>query len=87
MQAITVSTVKRSAGSLWARIAGYCSQAGRRRDARQLRLKETLSLGEKRQLFLVECGKRQILIGTAGSFMTTLTELAGQPGTESDPRE
>lgn len=57
------------------------------RPARRLRVSETLSLGEKRQLLLVECGDRQLLIGAAGNFLTTLAELRPAAGTNEDPKE
>jgi flagellar biogenesis protein FliO len=34
-----------------------------------------LAIGEKRQLLIVECGERQLLIGAAGNFLTMLAEL------------
>jgi flagellar biogenesis protein FliO len=42
---------------------------------RQLRVRETLALGEKRQLLIVECGEQRLLIGAAGNYMATLAEL------------
>ena len=45
------------------------------RPVRRLRVQETLALGDKRQLLIVECGDRQLLIGAAGNFLTTLAEL------------
>jgi len=45
------------------------------RPRRRLRVSETVSLGEKRQLLLVEFGDRQLLIGAAGNFLATLGEL------------
>jgi hypothetical protein len=45
------------------------------RAPRQLRLAETLALGERRFLVVVEFGPRKFLIGTSGSAMTLLTEL------------
>ncbi|HEX3738632.1 MAG TPA: flagellar biosynthetic protein FliO [Terriglobales bacterium] len=48
------------------------------RPARQLRVRETLALGEKRQLLIVECGDRQLLIGAAGNFLSMLAELPGE---------
>lgn len=56
---------------LWARLQR--SLPGR--PARRLRIRETLALGDKRQLLIVECGERQLLIGAAGNFLTMLAEL------------
>lgn len=63
--------------SLWARV----QQSFPGRTVRRLRVRETLALGDKRQLLIVECGERQLLIGAAGNFLTMLTELpvAGSP--------
>lgn len=47
----------------------------RSRPVRRLRVRETLALGDKRQLLIVECGERQLLIGAAGNFLTMLAEL------------
>ncbi|HEY7352458.1 MAG TPA: flagellar biosynthetic protein FliO [Terriglobales bacterium] len=43
--------------------------------ARLLRVRETLTLGEKRQLLLLDCGKRRLLIGTAGNYIAKIAEL------------
>ena len=43
--------------------------------ARQLRLCETLALGERRFLVVVEFGSQKLLIGTSGNAMTLLTKL------------
>ena len=56
---------------LWARL----QQSFHGRSVRRLRVRETLALGDKRQLLIVECGERQLLIGAAGNFLTMLTEL------------
>src|SRR5436305_10389037 len=66
--------------SLWARLRR--SFPGR--PVRQLRVRETLALGDKRQLLIVECGERQLLIGAAGNFLTMLSEL---PGAETPQNE
>ncbi len=75
-QSATASDGRQS--SLWARLV-HCGsklfQKLQSRPARRLRVSETLSLGEKRQLLLVECGDRQLLIGAAGNFLATLAEL------------
>ena len=43
--------------------------------ARQLRVRETLQIGDKRQLMVVDVGERQLLIGAAGNCLTMLAEL------------
>jgi len=57
--------------SLWACLR----RSFRSRPVRRLRVRETLALGDKRQLLIVECGERQLLIGAAGNFLTMLAEL------------
>lgn len=57
--------------SLWMRLR----QSFPGQSMRRLRVRETLALGDKRQLLIVECGERQLLIGAAGNFLTMLTEL------------
>jgi flagellar biogenesis protein FliO len=41
-----------------------------------LRVREALAIGEKRQLLIVQCGEKQLLIGAAGNCLTMLAELA-----------
>jgi flagellar biogenesis protein FliO len=38
-------------------------------------VRETLQIGDKRQLMVVEVGERQLLIGAAGNCLTMLAEL------------
>ena len=47
----------------------------RRSPPRQLRVAETLALGERRFLLLVEAGSQKFLIGSGGGAMTLLAEL------------
>ena len=42
---------------------------------RQLRVCETLQIGDKRQLMVIDVGERQLLIGAAGNCLTMLAEL------------
>jgi flagellar biogenesis protein FliO len=65
---------------LWARLR----QSFLGRPLRQLRVRETLALGDKRQLLIVECGERQLLIGAAGNFLTMLAELPVAEHTTSE---
>lgn len=48
---------------------------------RQLRLCETLALGERRFLAVIECERQKFLIGGSGSSVALLAQLAG-PETE-----
>jgi flagellar biogenesis protein FliO len=49
---------------------------------RQLRVRETLQIGDKRQLMVVDVGERQLLIGAAGNCLTMLAELDRQSHSE-----
>ena len=72
---------------LWVQLVGFFAnwfQKIHSRPPRRLRVSETLSLGEKRQLLLVECGDRQLLIGAAGNFLATLAEL--RPPTDANEK-
>ena len=61
--------------NIWNRLRTVAQSAFRQRRGRKLRVCETLALGDKRQLMIVECGERRLLIGAAGNFLATLTEL------------
>ena len=50
--------------------------------ARQLRVRETLQIGDKRQLMVIAVGERQLLIGAAGNCLTMLAELDRESTTE-----
>ena len=88
MRTMTATASTRLAwGAIWERAARYFDEVRHRRPSKQLRVKEALSLGEKRQLFIVECGSRQLLIGTAGNFLATLAELEPADPAKDDDRE
>ena len=85
MQVMAAATNLRFSGeAIWAWVTRYFAE---KRPARQLRVKETLSIGDKRQLLIVECGSRRMLIGAAGNFITTLANLEGCRAAESGERE
>ena len=71
-------TCLRSLGeNTWSGIRSLYSRLQRaipNRPQRRLRVSETLALGDKRQLLIVQYGDRQLLIGAAGNFLTTLAE-------------
>jgi flagellar biogenesis protein FliO len=50
----------------------------RPRVVKQLRLCETLALGERRFLAVVQFGQQKFLIGTAGNSISLLTSLGEQ---------
>lgn len=49
----------------------------RRRSARRLRLSETLSLGEKRFLAVVQFQQQEFLVGGTGNSIALLAKLSG----------
>jgi len=59
-------------------LAGIQAAASRlrvRRADRSLRLCETLPLGERRCLLLVQCGQRRYLIGSTAQMLTLIERL------------
>ena len=50
---------------------------------RSLQLCETLSLGEKRFIAVVQVGTQQFLVGGAGNSVSLLTDLPSPAGNES----
>ena len=50
---------------------------------RQLRLCESLALGERRFLSVVEFGEQRFLVGGAGNWLSVLAVLQGTSGRES----
>jgi flagellar biogenesis protein FliO len=55
----------------------------RRRSARRLRLSETLSLGEKRFLAVVQFQQQEFLVGGTGNSIALLAKLNGPEVPES----
>jgi len=67
-----------AAGSLLATLAARVRKGlDRRRSARRLRLSETLSLGEKRFLAVVQFQQQEFLVGGTGSSIALLAKLNG----------
>ena len=64
------------AGARWRRVCG--------RPARELRLRETLALGERRFLAVVEYEAQRFLIGGTGSSLALLAKLPAEQATEVD---
>jgi len=56
------------------------------RPAKQLRLCESLALGERRFLVVVEFGRQKFLLGTSSSAMTLLAELPDATARDADTR-
>ncbi len=55
----------------------------RRRSMRRLRLSETLSLGEKRFLAVVQFQHQEFLVGGTGNSIALLARLNGPEGADS----
>ena len=60
---------------IWQRLRRRWPSLRINRSPRQVRILETLQLGEKRQLLVVSVDGRKLLIGAAANFMATLAEL------------
>ena len=72
-------------GAPFAHLPGRLSTSRKRE--RRLRLCETVSLGEKRFLALVEVGHQEFLVGGAGGSVALLKELSSAADTASGPRK
>jgi flagellar biogenesis protein FliO len=81
-------------GSLWAAVgrmfAVLTARAARglqrRRSVRRLRLSETLSLGEKRFLAVVQFQRQEFLVGGTGNSIALLAKLDA-PGVTPESRD
>lgn len=69
----------------WLRLAfrNGIANMGKSRGKRRMKLIETLALGGKRQLMLVECEGRRILVGAGGDSVHSIAELQSSVGFES----
>jgi flagellar biogenesis protein FliO len=72
--------------ALTARAASVHSSLRRRRSVRRLRLSETLSLGEKRFLAVVQFQHQEFLVGGTGNSIALLARLDA-PGVTPDNRD
>jgi flagellar biogenesis protein FliO len=61
--------------TLWARISKFLTQRLRSHSPRRLRLCETVALGDKRFVAVVEFENRRFLLAGAPQSVTLLTEL------------
>ncbi len=50
------------------------------RRARRLRVRETISLGERRLVAIVECDEREFLVGATGQTISLLAPLGAPAG-------
>ncbi|HLH08472.1 MAG TPA: flagellar biosynthetic protein FliO [Terriglobales bacterium] len=73
---MTWSQLRSSLSSAWVRQILTALFRARSRN-RQLRLAETLSLGDKRFVALLECSDRRFLIGGTSQSIRLLTEIRG----------
>ena len=71
-------------GSMLAALATRVRKSlDRRRSARRLRLSETLSLGEKRFLAVVQFQQQEFLVGGTGNSIALLAKLNGPEAPDS----
>lgn len=71
-------------GSMFTLLAAWVQKGvGRRRSARRLRLSETLSLGEKRFLAVVQFHQQEFLVGGTGNSIALLARLDAPESPES----
>src|SRR5438045_3968784 len=69
-----------------ARLMRHSWRRWRSRPKRELRLCETLALGERRFLVVVEFGVEKFLIGTSSSTMVLLSKLKSQSAEGEEKR-
>jgi hypothetical protein len=67
--------------AVWQRLSRYWSVIRIERAPRQLHVRETLRIGEKRQLLAVDVGERQLLIGAAGNCWRNWMDLQNRKRT------
>ncbi|MGD0798370.1 MAG: flagellar biosynthetic protein FliO [Acidobacteriaceae bacterium] len=60
------------------RLARVRVTRGRGRSGRRMELVETLELGGRRQLLLVECEGRRYLVGAGGDSVQSIAEMGGR---------
>ena len=66
------------AGAVFERMYAVWLRAKMRGDAqRQMKVVETLSLGGKKQLVLVQCGGERYLVGTGAESVETMVRVEG----------
>lgn len=71
--------LRRLAGTLRCSWSWYLSTRAAQTATRRLRVTETVSLGEKRFLSIVQVDKAQFLIGTSATSVQLLANLGSQP--------
>lgn len=59
----------------WAHLKENGSRLGVRTDQRQMKVIETLSLGGRRQVVLIECAGEKLLIGVGPDSIQTITRV------------
>jgi flagellar biogenesis protein FliO len=64
---------------------GALGRSWRAHPSRQLRLRETLALGERRFIAVVEFERQKFLIAGTGSSVAMLTSLPGDGGAKENP--
>ena len=79
------TTVGRAFAALAAQAARLRQGLKRHRSERRLRLSETLSLGEKRFLAVVQFQRQEFLVGGTGNSIALLTKLDA-PGVTPESR-
>jgi flagellar biogenesis protein FliO len=79
MEAHAASPVTSPAGAVWAvalkNLWQWVRRAVRSRKARRLRVCETLSLGERRFLAVIEFDRQEFLVGGSGNSLELLARL------------
>ena len=83
--ATLLSTLRGLTGSMWNYLRQVQALPALRKGPRRLRVSETLSLGDKRFVYLLEVDGRSLLIGSSGASIALLTHLAPNKATGQEP--
>jgi flagellar biogenesis protein FliO len=79
MEAQTASPAPSSPGAVWAvtleNLWGWVQRVVKSRKARRLRVCETLSLGERRFVAVIEFDRQEFLVGGSGNSLALLARL------------
>ncbi len=81
MEGNSISQARISSGTTWATALGqfmrWARQAMRPRKVRRLHVRETLSLGDKRFVAVIEFDRQEFLVGGSGNSLALLARLQG----------
>ncbi len=78
------STLREFTGSVWNSLRQNRALPALRKRPRRLRVSETISLGDKRFVYLLEVDGKSLLIGSSGASIALLAHLSPREATEQE---